>query len=493
VAQTLEKLFLTIDQGGHASRALLFNNIGEVISEGYQDIKTYKKNENWVEHDAEELINSINYSIIKAINNVTALFTNNQYKIDSAGLATQRSSIVCWDKTTGKALSPVISWQDRRAVSWVAKFDQHGSKIHAATGLYISAHYGVSKLRWCLDNLSEVGRAYTEDRLAWGPLASFIVFRLLEERPLLVDPANASRTLLWNRHTLDWDDELISLFNVPKQPLPSCVPTYHNYGHLRVGETLIPLKVVTGDQSAALFAHGEPEIDAVYINLGTGAFVQRVFTHYAEYTPKLLTSVVSQVGDEVINVLEGTVNGAGSAFVEVENQLGMDPRLAQKKLPQWLAKNDDVPLYLNGISGLGSPFWIADFNSVFIGENVIGEDWKKIVSVAESVIFLVVMNLQEMDKICSPPQFIVVTGGLSKNIEMCQRLADLTHKNVFKPGECEATARGTAYLLMNEKKDWSDKNAGQWIKPMKNTKFSERFDLWKKEMANAIKTAAHNF
>ena len=164
----IEKLYLTIDQGGHASRALLFNNKGEIISEAYEKISTYCKNENWVEHDAEELITSINDAITK----VTTLFDINKYQIDSAGLATQRSSIVCWDKTNGKPLSPVISWQDRRAASWVANFDTNGSTIHKITGLYITAHYGVSKLRWCLDNLSEVKQAYAEGRLAWGPLRS---------------------------------------------------------------------------------------------------------------------------------------------------------------------------------------------------------------------------------------------------------------------------------------------------------------------------------
>ena len=237
----------------------------------------------------------------------------------------------------------------------------------------------------------------------------------------------------------------------------------------------------------------EPQLDAVYINLGTGAFLQRVFTQSTEYMPKLLTSIVAQVNNEITYVLEGTVNGAGSAFIEVENQFGIDPLQAQKLLPQWLAKNEDVPIYLNGVSGLGSPFWVPDFNSTFVYEKIAseGEDWKKIVSVAESIIFLIVMNLEEMDKICSSSKLLIVTGGLSKNKEMCQRLADLTGKNVFRPQACEATARGTAYLLMNAtinaKNDWSDKNTGQWIKPMKNSRFSARFVLWKEEMVRALK------
>jgi len=485
---TLENVYLVIDQGGHASRALIFNNKGEIVAEGYQDIDTHCRNENWVEHDPDQLIESIHTAITKA----SSALDHTRYHIESAGLATQRSSIVCWDNRNGKALSPVISWQDRRAAGWIAGFDQHGAEIHKKTGLYITAHYGVSKLHWCLENLPEVAQLSQEGHLAWGPLASFIVFRLLQEHPLLVDPANASRTLVWNRHTLNWDDELLALFGLPKKPLPECVPTYYSYGHFRVADKLVPLNIVTGDQSAALFAYGEPEPNAVYINLGTGAFVQRIFAQSTEYTPRLLTSIVKQIKDDITYVIEGTVNGAGSAFVEVEKQLGMDVRLAQKELPQWLTRDTDVPLFLNGVSGLGSPFWVPDFKSTFVyhNETVEAEDWEKIVAVAESIVFLVVMNLIEMEKICSEPTLLIVTGGLSKNKELCQRLADLTGKDVFRPQACEATARGTAYQLMNvtdnEKKDWSGKNWGQWIKPVVNEKFSARFERWKKEMDNAL-------
>jgi len=475
----MKRVFLTIDQGGHASRALLFDEKGAIVSEGYEEIKTVCKNNNWVEHDPEELVASIK----KAISGAVAKLDKSRYQIVSAGLATQRSSIVCWDKVTGNALSPVISWQDRRAASWVSKFNQFGKKIHKLTGLFITAHYGVSKFKWCMDHLPAVKQAYSDGRLVWGPLASFIIYRLLDEKPLLTDPANASRTLLWNMHTLAWDKELLALFDVPEETLPACVPSAFDFGHFYVGEMQIPLNIVTGDQSAALFAYGEPESTAVYVNLGTGAFVQRVFNQLVDYTPKLLTSVVSQIRDEITYVLEGTVNGAGSAFVEVENQFGIDPREAQKKLPQWLEQNSDVPLYLNGVSGLGSPYWVADFKSRFTYE---GDNTQKIVAVAESIIFLIMVNLQEMERICSSPEYIIVTGGLSQNAALCQRLADLSQKEVYRPEECEATARGTAYLLMNNKSDWSEKEKGLWIRPSINKKFNERFICWKGQMKKEI-------
>ena len=133
----------------------------------------------------------------------------------------------------------------------------------------------------------------------------------------MADPANASRTLLYNMNTLGWDNDLLALFDVPEQTLPACVPSLVDFGHFYVDEIKIPLKIVTGDQSAALFAYGEPQSTAVYINLGPRSLVQRVLNQSVDYVPNLFTSVVSQIEDEITYVLEGTVNGADSAFVEI--------------------------------------------------------------------------------------------------------------------------------------------------------------------------------
>lgn len=264
---TNSSLYLTLDQGGHASRALVFDASGKIIVSDFQPIGVNHPQSDWVEHDPHELITSLRTAISNVITQLGARSTD----IVAAGLATQRSSLACWDNTTGAAVSPIISWQDRRAHHQLQQFESQRQAIHQKTGLFLNAHYGASKLRWCLDHLPAVRTAQHNGTLACGPLASFVLFHLLEERPLLADPANASRTLLWNISTGDWDDELLALFGVPRTLLPRCVSTRHSFGHLRINDFSIPLTVTNGDQSAALFTFGPPQPDIVYINVGTGA------------------------------------------------------------------------------------------------------------------------------------------------------------------------------------------------------------------------------
>ena len=330
-------LYLCIDQGGHASRALVFDGRGMLQASSLREVGVRAPTPDRVEQNPDELVASLQDSIVDAV----VSLGNRADQIVSAGLATQRSSIVCWDRRTGKALSPVISWQDRRAHQWLDRFSAQASEVHRRTGLRLSAHYGASKLRWCLDHLPAVTAAQREGRLAMGPLASFLLFRLLEEKPLLADPANAARTLLWNIRTMDWDPWLLERFGVPQEPLPRCVPTHHPFGSLHVNERRIPLTVATGDQSAALFSLGAPQPQAAYINMGTGAFIQRAFDHAPEADG--LLGMVYRDADRTVLVLEGTVNGAGAALQWAEREWGLEN--IEAYLPEWLARAGDVPLF----------------------------------------------------------------------------------------------------------------------------------------------------
>lgn len=473
-------LFLTIDQGGHASRALIFNRQGEILTHESEKVSTANPKEGWVEHDPEEVV----LSVERAIKNAVDAVGKRANDIAAAGLSTQRSSIACWDNKTGEALSPIISWQDRRAASWVERFSRHAPTIHQKTGLFLTAHYGASKLKWCLDNLPAVKKAYKKDRLAWGPMASFLIFRLLAQHPLLADPANASRTLLWNLQSLNWDKELLDLFELPNKPLPQCAPTLYYFGDLNVSGQKIPLQIVTGDQSAVLFAYGRPKPETAFINIGTGAFVQRPFKYYTGGSSRLLTSIVMQDGNELTYALEGTVNGAGSALAKLEEELGVDPAEVKQRLPEWLRDAKSPPLFLNGVSGLGSPFWIPDFESRFIGK---GKNWEKIVGVAESIVFLLQVNMGEMQKLLSSPEKILISGGLATLDGLCQKLADLSGIPIYRPKECEATARGTAYLLAGQPDEWPEAHPGKWFKPKLEPKLEKRFKQWLNLMEEAIK------
>jgi len=461
------KYYLCLDQGGHASRALVLDAQGAIVARAMREVATQTHAADRVEQDPDEVV----ASLVDAASDAIVSFGTRAHDIASVGLATQRSSIVCWDRLTGTALSPVLSWQDRRAHSWLALFAGHAKEIEHRTGLRLSPHYGASKLRWCLDNLDAVRKALREERLAFGPLSSFLAYRLTAEHSLLVDPANAQRTLLWNLAARDWDISLSQLFGVPRHALPECVSTTHGFGHVRLCDLGLPLSVVTGDQSAALFAFGEPRADVVYVNLGTGAFVQRVAS-MPQRIDGLLVSASLQDDAASVYTIEGTGNGAGAALTRAAQTLAL-PDL-ERRLPDWLSDPTEPPLFLNGIGGLGAPYWIADFPSRFIG---VGEPWQQAVAVAESVVFLIAANLERMQE-AGALRSLVLTGGLARYDGLCQRLADVTGLPAWRADEHEATARGLAWLLAGRPAQWSE-IGGRDFSPAANEVLRERYRRWR--------------
>ncbi|HLW73627.1 MAG TPA: FGGY family carbohydrate kinase, partial [Gammaproteobacteria bacterium] len=247
---------LALDQGGHASRAMLFDQNGRLLGQAERRIGTHRFGSARVEHSPTALPRSLQQAAAAAI---AALPRG--IEIHTAALATQRSSIACWDRISGKALSPVISWQDRRAGARVASLSDEAAWVEDLTGLKLSPHYGATKLAWCLRHLPAVRKAQRAGRLAAGPVASYIVAVLLEGRPCLADPVNGGRTQLMDIRRGGWSEELCGLFGVPWEILPVAVPNRYPFGELQIAGRRIPLTVVTGDQPAALFAEGEPRAD----------------------------------------------------------------------------------------------------------------------------------------------------------------------------------------------------------------------------------------
>jgi glycerol kinase len=468
-------LYLCIDQGSHASRALVFDPMGAVIARAEHPVATQHPQTDRVEHNPDELLASVR----AAIGDVVTSLGERARGLAAAGLATQRSTLVCWDKETGTALSPVISWQDRRAHAWLARFASRQSEVHARTGLMLSAHYGASKLRWCLDHLEAVQQAAQKGTLACGPLASYLLFRLLEKQPLLVDPSNAGRTLLWNLASRDWDPVLLDMFGIARRWLPACAPTRHDFGRLRIGDRALPLAILDGDQSAALFAFGSPHAHTAYINMGTGAFVLGADAQRLD-APRLLASIAYADDGRASYVLEGTVNGAGAALAWAGETLGLAE--VESSLDEWLQREGDPPLFLNGISGLGAPFWVADFTSRFTAE---AEPWRKVVAVAESIIFLLQANLDEFARAGVAFRRIVATGGLPQSAALCQRLADLSGLPVHRPAEHEATAKGLAFLLAGQPGEWPQPS-GVDFTPQANVRLRERYARWRAALDAAI-------
>jgi glycerol kinase len=371
-------------------------------------------------------------------------------RVVACGLSTQRSSLVAWDRITGAALSPVLSWQDTRAAEWLQAQGLDAEAIRASTGLYPNAHFGLSKMRWCLDHLDAVRAAATDGRLLIGPLAAFLAFRLLATRPARVDPANASRTLLLDLTRGDWSDSLLARFGIDRAWLPAISRSDADYGDLMLEGSPLPLRLLSGDQSTAAFAHGELRAEAAYLNVGTGAFVFRA----AEQAPpgsRLLRSVVHWA-DGPQYVVEGTVNGAGSALAAFAQAQG----IADVGAALDAAWRDDASagevVYLNGIGGLGSPDWRSDFPSRLVGD---GTPEQQLVAVAESIVFLVDRNLALMRRLGTPCTYVLASGGISRSDRFCQALADVSGLPVRRPAHCEATARGAAFLLAGRPVEWA--------------------------------------
>ena len=472
-------LYLCIDQGGHASRVLVFNQHGEMICQAFQPITARHTQADYIEYDAKAVVDSIR----SALHSVFTELGPKQQAIKAAGLATQRSNVVCWDSQTGQALSPIISWQDRRGVSQVRSLQPHAEQIRLTTGLFLSSHYGASKLRWCLDHLPDVQAALATERLRYGPMASYLIHQLVEEQPHLTDSVNASRTQLLNLQTLDWDPTLLALFNVPREPLPVCVPNLHSYGHLREAPA-IPLLLVNGDQASAMYAYGALQPETAYLNIGTGAFLARPSGQARVYGRRLLTSLIWHQPDDTEFVLEGTVNGAGAALEWFEKEYTV-PNLLQD-LPHWLEEVYEEPaLFLNGIAGLGAPFLLADFPSRFEGATRLEA---RAVAVVDSIVFLIQSGLEEMLKLASPPQQIQISGGLAHLGGLCQRIADLSGLPLYRPRQIEATGRGTAYLLAGLPSHWPEEKPGDWFMPKNNPSLLQTYRTWSALMRQNMRT-----
>lgn len=422
-----------------------------------------------VEHDASQLWQTLDVALKQILRDFPG-----QY---SAGLATQRSSIVCWNKNTGEPLTPVISWQDRRAHETMALFLDQRDYIHHKTGLFPSPHYGASKIRWCLDHIPAVQQADAENNLVCGPLASYLMYRLTRQSTCKADPANASRTLLWNLNSQSWDDDLLALFKIKPHLLPSCSDSQQTFGTYSDGQSEIVFNVMTGDQSAVLYGNGALATDCLYINIGTGAFIQRHFETRIQH-PDLLTSIVHQYKNSITSVLEGTVNGAASALAWAKKNYHIT--YDHEQLDDLLFATKNPAIFLNTVSGLGSPYWIADLPPKLLQNN---HNASIITGIVNSILFLIQTNIACMNQSIPEPEKIILSGGLSQLDYIAQRLADLSGITVYQSKETELTTKGILYLLGCE----LPKQSFKCFSPTDNQSIQQDYVHWKKALLAYIR------
>ena len=436
-------LILAIDQGTHASKAMLFDRHGRTVYGTERAVSLNRISTECVEQDAEEILIATQSVIKDAVLKARA----QSAEIAAAGLATQRSTVLAWDRATGKALSPALSWQDTRAAGFLSTLSAHAEFITQRTGLRMSPHYGGSKLRWLLDHVPQLAAASGQDRLCLGPLASFLIFRLTEGAPFLVDQANAGRSLLLNLDSRDWDPRLLDLFGLDVRQLPQVLPIRKAYGLL--AQHGIPLCAVNGDQGAAVFGNTARE-KCVVINFGSGAFVLGPPDALARRHPQLLTSLIDSDTNSAQFCLEGTINGAGAALDWLAQRAGEDSSGLELEPPR-----DDLPVFINTVGGLGSPWWRPGGSPYFLDTEPPADYTRRRAAVLESILFLAKTNLDLIRSAGGSDAPLRISGGLTRIPGFAQRLADLTECAVDLSLEPEATCRGIAWIAAGLPEHWT--------------------------------------
>jgi glycerol kinase len=450
---------------------MVFDHRGTAIAKAQQPVSLTRVSRHRVEQQGAEILRTTR-GVVDA---VLADPRVRHRRVHTAGIATQRSSVLAWDNADGTPLSPVLSWQDRRAYRWLTSLQANSGEIQRRTGLRLTPHYGASKLRWLVRENAAVKRAAQRGRLMMGPLASFLLRNLLSADGDVVDHANAGRTQLLNIETRDWDRWLLEQFDILVDWLPQVVPVHYDFGTLR--DSGVPVTAVNGDQNAALFAFGPVASDTAVVNLGTGAFVLlptagRYVTH-----DRLLSGIASSDAGHTEYIIEGTVNGAGSALRWAAQRLGLAD--VPDRLAAWLAQTPSPVLFLNTVGGVGSPWWADGPDPGWVtmaGHTVVdAEPAAAVVAVAESILFHVKQNLDVIRGSGLAYRTIKATGGLAQVDGLCQRLADLSDCAVERPPQLEATAKGIAWLAAGRPSGWAVPGTIARFEPRANPGLRERF------------------
>jgi glycerol kinase len=440
---------LALDQGTTSSRAILFDAAGGIVSVAQREFQQHYPQPGWVEHDAEEIWSSQRDVACEAV----AKAGLNPVDIAAVGITNQRESVVVWDRATGEPIHRAIVWQDRRTAGTCDRLRDDGREpmIRDKTGLIIDPYFSATKIAWLLDKVPQARTAAEAGRLMCGTVDSWLVYRLTSGRVHLTDSTNASRTLLMNIHTGDWDEELLACFKVPRAMLPEVRPSSQVYGEVDSIPELagVPIAGIAGDQQAALFGQACFQPGQMKNTYGTGCFMlMNTGSQPATSQNKLLTTVAWNVDGQLEYALEGSVFVAGAVVAWLRDGLGIIKSSAEVGA---LAKSvpDSGGVYLvPAFTGLGAPHWDAYARGTIVGITR-GTTAAHIARAAVESIALQVADLADAmhsDATDVALSDLRVDGGASVNDALLQFQADIMQMPVVRPKVTETTALGAAYL-----------------------------------------------
>lgn len=442
---------LALDQGTTSSRAIIFDADGRRISTGQEEFSQHFPQDGWVEHDPEDLWEST----LRSAQNALTESGLQAKEIRAIGISNQRETTLIWNRKTGKPLHRAIVWQDRRTSAYCQdlneqlKAQKKSSLIQERTGLLLDPYFSASKIRWILDHVQGAQEAAERGELAFGTVDTYLLWRLTGGRSHYTDATNASRTLLFNIHTQNWDEELLALFNVPPALLPEVLDSAADFGESEASifGAAIPIAGIAGDQQAAAFGQCCFEPGMAKSTYGTGCFLLLNTGETAlQSENRLLTTVAYRLNGKVTYALEGSIFMAGATMQWLRDGLKLFKDAEEtEELARQADKNMHV-LLVPAFTGLGAPYWDADARGAIFG---LTRDTgiKELVTAALLSVCYQTRDLQKaMEADGERPDTLRVDGGMARNDFVLQNLADLLGCRVDRPQVTETTALGVAWL-----------------------------------------------
>ncbi|MEH3115283.1 glycerol kinase GlpK [Pedobacter terrae] len=462
----MSKYILSIDQGTTSSRAIVFNRNGEIVAIAQREFTQIYPKASWVEHDPMEIWSTqlavVTEVIVKAGLSVS--------DIEAIGITNQRETTVVWDKETGQPIYHAIVWQDRRTAAYCDEIKAQGlaNKILEKTGLIIDSYFSATKARWILENVEGAREKAEAGKLAFGTIDTWLIWKLTAGEKHVTDVTNASRTMLYNIHTLSWDEELLELFTIPKTMLPEVKSSSEVYGVTagRILAAKIPIAGIAGDQQSALFGQMCTEIGMVKNTYGTGCFMLMNIGQKPKISfNNLLTTIAWQINGEVNYALEGSIFIGGAVVQWLRDEMGLISKSADVETLAKKVNDTDGVYVVPAFAGLGAPHWDQHARGTITGLTR-GTNKSHIARAAlESIAYqtMDVLKAMEADAGISITE-LRVDGGVTANDLLMQFQADLLNCKVIRPDVTEVTATGAAYLAGLATGFWKsiDEIRSQW-------------------------------
>jgi len=492
----MSHFILSLDQGTTSSRSMVFDKQGNIISVAQKEFKQIFPHPGWVEHDAEEIWSTQFGTMAEAVAKANIVMK----QIAGIGITNQRETTVVWERSTGKPVYNAIVWQDRRTSAYCdeLKAAGHAKAIQQKTGLIIDAYFSAAKLKWILDNVTGARTKAENGELAFGTIDTWLAWKLSGGELHVTDVSNASRTMLLNIHSCNWDDELLKLFNIPKSLLPEVKPSSKIYGVTGniVPDSRIPIAGIAGDQQAALFGQLCTQPGMVKNTYGTGCFMlmntgEKAITS----NNNLLTTIAWKIDEKVEYALEGSVFIAGAVVQWLRDELKIIRTSKDIEALANLVKDTGGVYMVPAFAGLGAPHWNQDARGTIFGLTRGSSNAHLARAALDSIAYQTydVLKAMEADSGIHIKE-LRVDGGATVNNQLMQFQSDILNCKVVRPKITETTALGAAYLAGLAVGYWKniDDIREQWqvdtsFSPsMKDEKRTELLNGWQRAVKATI-------